>query len=115
MSFAERGILCSEHLVMFWVVVLPLASQWSKVAVCCIGGFQVESFTNYVSLLRFSQLRFLKLRLICGRRFYVLGMYGGAGPLTLECWLLARFKMQGTSTQNWYDTVVLVDVLKTIM
>lgn len=23
-SYAERGILCSEHLVMFWVVVLPL-------------------------------------------------------------------------------------------
>jgi len=37
-SYAERGILCSEHLVMFWVVVLPLIAGRRLYVVGMYGG-----------------------------------------------------------------------------
>lgn len=63
--YSLQGILCSEHLVMFWVVVLPSGAHeiiWSNLIHLILGLVNAGATC---------------LRLIAGRRLYVVGMYFG--------------------------------------
>lgn len=57
--------MCSEHLVMFWVVVLPS------------GAHEIVILSSHDPILGLVNAGATCLRLIAGRRLYVVGMYFG--------------------------------------